>query len=191
MNLYDQIPGLREAVDREWFDRCAAFIGIEESVCGVTCRAITLHDLVAHSLAGSPFFNGGFIYDPAAVLAFFKLQCSPRSRIGIRVMLRRLVRYHDVDDAAEAVEDYVVDSFAEAPGSSAGESPSYYCSAVSAVDLLASEYGWSEKEISRLPIKLLFQYYKAITLRRNPDAIMFNPSDTVRGEWLRSQNQTN
>ena len=55
--------------------------------------------------------------------------------------------------------------------------------AVGLVDLLASEYGWSEEQILALPIARAIQYSRAIERRRALAAgqkpIQFNPSDNV------------
>ena len=57
------------------------------------------------------------------------------------------------------------------------------------VDAVASEYGWNEEDILNIPFKRLTQYIRAIQLRNNPKAILFNAkSDKIKGDFLDSQN---
>jgi hypothetical protein len=87
-------------------------------------------------------------------------------------------------DSVKQIDAFLKESFQDSPGGAGDmESPSYYSFAASLVDLFGHEYGWSEADILDAPIKRLFQYVKAIS-RRSGEAVLFNPSDRVRGEWM-------
>ena len=86
---------------------------------------------------------------------------------------------------------YLDDAFQDSPSGEGGESVSYYSFAASIVDVFGTEYGWRESDVLDMPLKRLWQYLNAIRKRHNPDSIMFNPSDRVRGDWLKTVNTTN
>ncbi len=187
-SLLDQIPGLREAVEQEQFSRDESLLQLPEAVCGVAFRPLTLSDVVRLRAVGSPFIVGGWKYDTEQTLRFFTMQCTPRNSWLMRLMRRQLLRRVELDEASEAAQDFVSESYAEAPSSDSGPAGiSYYSPVISAVDLLAKEYGWKIDEVMNLPLKILFQIYKAISHRNG--AVLFNPSDSVRGAWLAEQNK--
>jgi len=54
------------------------------------------------------------------------------------------------------------------------------------VDLIASQYHWSEDKIMRTPFKRLFQYARCICASHDDKAVFFNPkSDAVIAEFQR------
>jgi hypothetical protein len=192
----DQIPELDEAikkaVSKEQFDRNLSMLQLPETVCGVSLRPLTLSDMVRHSVVGSPFINGGWHYDVTQTLRFYTLQCTHRSAFRKWQMRRRLVSRVNLDIAADAALEFVEGAFTDAPvPSGVVDGPSYYSPGVAAVDLLAQEYGWTLSEIQSLPLKILFQFYNRISHRQSPRAILFNPSDRVRGDWMNSANKQN
>lgn len=185
MKLVDQIPGLREAIEAEQHIRDSAFLPLEEKILGFWVQPLTLRHVLTLGSIGSPFIRGG-IPSPADAGAFM---CIVGNWRGFKrwLMLRQLgrVNYRQI---VEAIDEYVAESFQDAPPSNGVEDVSYYSFAAGLVDLFAKEYGWTEKDILDTSVKRLFQYLKAIA-RRNGEKVFFNPSDRVRGEWLASVNK--
>jgi hypothetical protein len=183
MELLDQIPGLREAVDHERYVRELAYLELPESICGIDVAPLTLGHVLKLGVVGNPFVVGGNLglTDAAALL----VALTGHTRGWRRwIMLRRLGEYEFRQIAGEII-GFIEEAFQDAPASSGDlGGTSYFSSATSLVDLFAREYGWSERDILAIPVKRLFQYIKAITRHHNPDAVMFNPSDKVRGQWL-------
>jgi hypothetical protein len=61
------------------------------------------------------------------------------------------------------------------------------------IDILASEYGWSEDEIYRMPLRRAFAYIKRITVRKSNDMTpKWNKhADKVRHEYLKDLEELN
>jgi hypothetical protein len=182
--LFQIIPGYREAVERETLDREAAFLPVTESIAGVEVLPLTPLHYSMLECAGSPFVRGG-LPNPGDVLAF--LWCvSPRYCSGYwrRWLFARSLRRLSFVRAVQGIGEYLTAAFADAPGvKQTGFKPSYYSGTAALVDLLASQYGWTEETILRIPFKRLFQYARAIRARHDDKPIFFNPSDSVISEW--------
>ena len=195
--MLDQIPGYREAVDRENSVRALAFLGVNDQVLGIDVRCITVSDWIALDYVGCPYVCGGTPDIADAALMLWRL--SPRYRPGSRLgrwlhtrKVRNLVRRVGKLRVIAAARDYVLDSFQDSPGG-AGNAlsvPSVHW-AVYLVGVLARTFSWSPDNILQMPVSQAFQFMRHIELANNPKAVLFNPSDRVRGEWLRQQNQAN
>ena len=183
-----RIPGLREAIDKEQYARLVSFLELDETVCGVDLRPFRLHDLCNLRAIKSPFIVGGPITQLAAV-QFFVYQCTKRSRLRRWFMINRLGRI-PLETLANAITTFLDEAFMDSPPIVKDlNSPQYYSDVAAIGDAFASAYGWSRLEIMKLPMAVLFQQLKCIQHHNDPNAIMFNPSDKVRGDWLRQQNE--
>lgn len=184
MSITDQIPGLKEAIEEEQHVRDTSFLDIPERIACFDVNPITLSHILALGSVGSPFIRGG-IPSPVDAAAFL---CVVGDWRGFKrwVMLRQVKRT-DFLSLVMAIDDYMKESFQDSPATSGDGGVSYYSFAASIVDCFAKEYGWNERDILRIPVKRLFQYVKAIA-RRNGETMLFNPSDKVRGDWLRMVN---
>lgn len=187
-----EIPGYREAVEKETTAREASYLGVSELVCGVPLLPLTPRRFLILDIVGSPFVSGG--NPTAADIALFLWACSPDynpekpSKFRRWLFIRRC-RKLIVKDAVDGIRQYVTDALQDAPGSSGQSGPASTSWISSIVDSLAREYGWSEAHILDMPLKRVFQYFRVITRRNNPKANFFNPSDRVRGDWLRKINE--
>lgn len=185
VTLADQIPGLREAIETEQHIRDTSFLDLPESVCGFDVNPLTLRHVLMLGAVGSPFLRGGHPL-PVDVGAFLIIVGDWRG-FSKWSNLRKLGRV-SFRESVEQVDCFVKESFQDSPAESGIESVSYYSFAASIVDVFAKEYGWTEQAILNTPVKRLFQYLKAIS-RRNGEKTFFNPSDKVRGDWLREVNR--
>ena len=91
------------------------------------------------------------------------------------------------------IEEYVQETVQDRPATSSGEEgASYFSEAAGLIDTFAAEYGWSDEVVLGMPLKRLFQQLKIIGARRRAAngraAMMFNPSDAVRGRLLEALN---
>lgn len=187
INILQAIPGLREAIDRERFIREQAFLDLPELVCGIEVQPLTLRRMLLLSAVGSPFIAGGTVSAYDVGVFFLALTGQPRGLKRWR-LLRRVGLLNAEKTVAE-IGAFFDESFQDSPAGGREDSANYYSFAAGMVDCFAGEYGWTEREILDVPVKRLFQCLKAMTKRNNPKAILFNPSDKVRGRWLLEQNQ--
>jgi hypothetical protein len=180
--LTDQIPGLAAAIEQERHVRETAFLDLPEVLCGFDVPPLTLAHVIALSVVGNPFIVGGPVA-PTDVAAVLISLVQPKG-LARWCMLRKLRRIN-YSESVKAVSEFIAEAFQDAPGGNGVENQIiYYSNAAGIVDLFAREYGWNAHLTLRLPLKQLFQYFKAIQRHDNPKSILFNPSDRVRSEWL-------
>ena len=185
MLKWSDIPGYREAVKRENDIRDASFLDLTTSICGVEIRQMTPRDLLILDGIGNPLMYGGL--PSPAELADFLWKLSPLYKENAR--LRRYlfgvtIRKMNFIAAVQACRRYVDDTFQDSPASSGASAP-YVSWCAHLVVNISTETGWSEAAILNTPLKRLFQYLKAIRRRDNPQAPMHNPSDKIRGDYIR------
>lgn len=190
MKLFDIIEGYREAVAAEQSARDGVFLGLPAWICGVPVREMTLSDFAILDAINSPFASGGEP-SPDEVVRFLWFMSTgydagnAKARDQFIAETARLI----YAEAVEAITEYLRETFQDAPGGGNSEQAQNASWLAYTVDTLASEYGWREADILALPLKRAFQYLKVIRQRRDPEAIMFNPSDRVKADWLTKQNQ--
>jgi hypothetical protein len=206
--LLQAIPGLREAVEKETAAREEAFLDAPEFICGVEVMPLTMEHMARLSAAQSPFICGGVpLADDCALFLWCisrdyeraiwlrdKLEAvsSKLASLALWVARRRFVarlRHVDSQIAIYAINAYCDSALMDAPrGADGASGPSYWSCLAALVFSLAQATGWGESEIVRMPCKRLFQYMKLARKYRDPDAILFNPSDRVVSKWLEEVN---
>mgnify|MGYP006919680930 CR=1 FL=1 len=186
---WNSIPGFRDAVERESGRRDAAFLDINETVGGMSILPLTPERFLILDGISSPFVCGGTPApeDVALLLWVCSEEFSPTDR-KVRGRFIKSCRKVKFTQACKDAEKYIQDAFADAPGGGSG-GQSYLSWCASMVDIVASEYHWSERDIIKTPLKRLFQYIRAITMRNNPKAIFFNESERIRSAWLAEKNK--
>ncbi len=195
MDLLDQIPGYREALDRESQSRRGAFLGLPEIICGLSVLPLTLSHLLLLQFAGSPFILTGRTPTPGEIAQFLWIVSPQYDRVRelpadtwefrrTRWRFLRSIRKLDYVSVCKSISVYVDESFQDSPGGSGENRIEHYSGVASIVAAIAAELHWSEAEILRIPLKRIFQYQRCIIKRHDSKAIFFNPSDRIRGEWL-------
>lgn len=184
MHAAAQIQGLPEAdrivigeaIRRETEVRDAAFLAAPFRICGVEIAPLTGRAFIALEGLESPFLCGG--RPTPADVAIFLWVLSPKfvpHNSFSRRRFFRACRKIEFEQAVTEISKLVEDAFQDAPGSGGAQSPARYTSWLAdLVDILASEYGWSEDSILDLPLARAFQYLRRIRVRCDPKAIMFN-----------------
>lgn len=190
---FNTLPEYAEAVRLEASVRRNAFCPALECVCGVWLKPMTPEHVAILEAVGNAFVVGS-APTPADVGVFLwalSPSYSPTARFR-RWRFYRSVRKLDFIAAVEQIERLVEDSFMDAPPSAGSKSSTSYCAwPAYLVDLMASEYGWTDTQTLGTPLKRLWQYVYNIRRRRNPDSVGFNPSDRIKGKWLRELNEQN
>ena len=189
VDWYKEIPGYKEAVERENDVRDNAFLGLNESVAGVEVKPLTPNMFLLLDGISSPFVCGGTPLPEDVAVALWIV--SPRYRASDRKARNLFIRLSgklDYITTRQAFYSYVSDSFIDSPGVSKSTRSATASWVASLVDILASEYSWTEERILSISLKRIFQYLKLIQLRHDPKATMFNKSDELRSKWLAEQN---
>lgn len=180
-----EIPGLAEAVAQENFLRDAAFLPVCETIAGIRVLPLSFFHLNCLRVIRSPFLAGGprNAHHIGAFLWIVSPGYSPAKKFR-RWRYLRALRHHAATSLVTGIRDYIAEAFSDVPGGGTGSGISYYSTAAATVDLLASQYGWSEQTILHLPVKRGWQYTKAILRRLNPSAPQSNPSQAHVTRWL-------
>lgn len=188
--MSEPIPNHAEAVKRETDVRDAAFLEITTLICGVEIRQMEPRDFLILSGIDSPFLNGGMPVSADVVKFLWFL--SPDYKHGDAEASKRFASAVRKQNGLELLRDiyrYISDTFQDAPGGKSDSGPNYAGWCAYLIDAIASEYGWPWQTIMRTPFKILYQQVKCIRRRRDPDAIMFNPSDRATGDRLALKQQ--
>lgn len=193
----DQIPGYLEAVEKETDARDLAFLDLTTTVCGVELVPMTMLRYARLSGVGSPFLSGGAPDMQDVMLFLWGMSADYSSDVSKRGAFMAKVfstgKAPELEAATVEIMRFIETAFQDAPGSSStsqGRSPSYTSWIASYVDMIASAYHWTEETILSLPLSRLWQYVRRIEMRLG-QRTFWNPSDKVRGEWLRTVNEGN
>lgn len=176
------------AVERESQLREAVFLGLPETVGGYELRPLTTLDYTTMHLVRSPFIVGGTISkaDIWQFLWFQSVKFSPTSIIRRRLFMWKIILNNRQLELLTGVRGFISETLFDLPGNGKS-SKAFYSFIASVVDLLASEYGWTRDSIIKIPLKEIAQYLKAIRLRKDSKAILFNPSDPLYLKAMRQR----
>lgn len=195
--VWTEVPEYVAALARETCQRDAAFFLERETLCGFEVLPFTPRHFITLASVGCPFVNGGFPTQ-ADLARFLWVVCpdfrpiTPEATMRDRRIRQRWIRRArplNLLAGCAAIELYLNDALADSPGNSAPEgSPSDYSLAAGLVDLIATSYGWTEERVLNTPFKKLWQYFRAIRRRADPNAVFINATDGVkRRHWLKLQ----
>lgn len=178
-----------QAVAAEQEGRLAAFALDHDVVCGVRVRPLSLRHCAILELIGSPLMCGGLPTQTDLLQALYVLSPDydphdPRGRarwVGAnagKVPLRKVGE----------IRAWFDDSLADLPGGKRADRKPATSWAASMVDVLAHEYGWSEREILDMPVRRVWQYVRRIMLRNDSHAVFIDKSDRIKSDWLAALN---
>lgn len=196
--LHQLIPGLREAEERDGSQWDAAWLGLNESICGIEVKPYTpRHDLIlGWNGMRSPFLGGDWpergtgIAEAALQFMWVVSPIFPNCTQLERMKFNRKVgKFLDSKNLFAEIALYVEGAFADAPTASKAGRRDFYSWFAGACDLFASEYGWTPQQLIDMPMKQIFQLAKSMRERKNPDCHLFSQSDRIIGEWLKHQNE--
>lgn len=210
-DLFQVIPGYREAVLKEDADRERAFCeDAPELICGVCVRAFTFTHLLRLRAIHSPFILGGnpaekdvltflwcvsFEYQAAIAVRDFVGALFPKAGRWLFSRLQRrygrnLPRKLTLEQWVEGIQEYTISAFQDGPRNRGGVmfNASFYSGPTALIHAICPVINCSPKDLMAMPVKQIFQHQRAIKLANNPKAILWNPSDKVRGDWLDSLN---
>ena len=163
--------GYKESVIREF-----AFLNITHEICGIEVNALTPLHFTLLDFVDSPFINPRDELQPGDIFQFLYV-VSTEYRKNDKKHYEEFVEKYATINTVEAMHEiceYINDAFLDAPAEVAGgkntNSRPYPAWMVPFIDLLASEYGWDDETIIRLPFTRLFQYAKAIDMRKSSEA---------------------
>jgi hypothetical protein len=183
---YTEIPGYTEAVNAEQSNRDVAFLATTPPICGVSIVHMSLRHWIQLIGCRNRFIRGERP-EPGDV-AMFLWFLSPSYSCDVTARARFVaehVRPLDFMDVTREIYAYLNRVFQDIPhGDGAAQGKSYTAPVASMVDLLASEYGWTDDQILSLPLARLFQYLRRIEKRRDPKSIQFNRSERLISQWL-------
>lgn len=196
------IPGYLEAVIQERLVRDVALLGLPESIGAFEVRSMTFEDYIALRICNSPFIPPWHGCTRTETASFLWL-LAPTPRRDQKSRARFMKRFRNLTATPEqfaltvkAAFEYVRETFQDRPALEETMIPeaSYYSDIVTVIANLAREYGWDYRACLKLPLKVGFQCLKEIRDVRcamgGQRAILGNPSDVVRNQWLQDRNKS-
>lgn len=196
-----EIPGLREAIQRESRVRDLAFLDGLEIVCGVEvyplslrrllwleqarngfivpCRFESDDEYLAHALQVVYFCTPGFRIPTSPKVSFWSVF---RDNYRQQGFFRKALRSGSPEVIVKEIEDWLAEAFMDSPavgGSNEVASPSYASYPAHIVDKFASAgLTFTYDEIMDMPLKRLWQHWR-IAVRRVDEVTLTNPSDDL------------
>ena len=194
MSLLDfsQVPGYAEAANREQVNRDMAFMPAPLPVCGVAVRHMNARHHIMLCGCRNRFITGGSIRPEDVAMWLWFLSPGYTTEAGFReAFIAEKVRPLDFAEVSRAIIEYREQVYQDWPASDGLARKLYVAPVATMVDLLAHEYGWSDESILEMPLARIFQYVRRINMRRDPGAVMFNPSDRLMSEYLMARMAAN
>lgn len=209
-----EIPGYKEAVDRERILRAEAFLGLPTRLGVFDVRPMNLEDMSAllilqNTVLCKPcpdaedvaifirrlsptYTNGSFLYRLWFDLRFRRLYVVPSAPIF--KTKRAVARY--VKNAKATLErsqklvgqvrEFIDETFLDAPtGQAGGTDKDYFSDAAFICAKFGREFGWSEADTMSKPLRRVFQYLKEIKWTNSEGK---NPSLTNKSESVLAEN---
>lgn len=186
-NWQEMLGELRVAVKRENDVRDASFLDLTTNICGVEIRQMTPRDLIILDGIGNPLVSGRI--PTVEQLAQFLWLLSPKFKLNSKWAQWRFgasIRNLNYIEAVQACHKYLNETFQDSPASSGRHTMPYasWCAHL-IVDLGSPA---DAQKILNTPLRQLFQFRNVIRRRNDPDCPMHNPSDKVKGDYIRLMN---
>lgn len=214
--LIDEIPGYREAVERERELRESSFNGIPNAIGGVDVLPWTLAHMVRLTAAQSPFVTSAGRFPTCADVGVFLWCVSPDYDAALRArrslapwahwlsvvlfywmkskFYKRLWRTLEKSGGdwltwTNEIVAYLDEAYLDGPSSSGGVAAvPYYSLPAAMVARFAESFGWNREQIMNEPLSNLHQYLKAVKHFGSPQSILFNKSDSLKSRFLDTLN---
>jgi len=211
VDLNKLCPDYAAAVERQDLVRDAAFLGVPETLCGITVAPMTFRHLLWLQMIRSPFIGASSLQEDTAhldVAAFFKT-LAPGDRPSFMNTFTRITRIDanlkqfmaavgklKLPAAVVGIRDFVQETFMDAPGGGESNEASYYSIGAALTHRLCAAYAGLNPNpmvypgALDVPLKAGFQLIKCLKRDENPKAILFNGlSDKAKARWINQQNQ--
>lgn len=184
------VKALAEAAHKAETLRESAYVISSFLVAGVEIRELTLSDVALLSAINSPYINGGSVTQDDMVLFMWVLspqyarfraksgQAGWRERLSQQWFAAKLC-WVESEEIGRDIDEYLEVIYLDSPAGDGGESKgstqfSTVSYQASYVNILATEYSWSEEHILSMPLRRVFQYTNLICNKHDPDGISFN-----------------
>ncbi len=177
-----EIPGYTDAVAEERRDRAFAFLGQQDTICGVPVHQMTPIHWEWFRATDNPFVCGGHVNSAHALHALWMLSVDFKADAAATQEFTERHLTIDVESLYRDLDAYMVRMFLDAPYGKEGLP--YYSAAAGMVHGMAeAPYNWDTERTLRTPLPIIFQLLKAKD--RAAGIIVINrKSDKVRGDWL-------
>jgi hypothetical protein len=99
-------------------------------------------------------------------------------------VLTKTIKKEKVVDLVMEIKSYLDEAFMDAPGGK--PTRAYYSRIAPLVHFLCSEENFTLDQALDTPLKVTFQLMKICRQQNNSKCILFNPSDNITSQWLKS-----
>ena len=190
MSLFDEIPGLAAAVDRESAVRELSLLDTI-ILCGIPCRQLSIRTHTLLTGMKSPVLVRVTAPKWEDLAVYLWMHCleyeagnEKRRQRWVRRNVSPLVKAGRYAQALGEIDLHIENTFMDSPGAGRYDGKQYFLGSAALVDSVAAEYGWTDDYIMALPIGRLFQYQRAMRRRYDPKAPLSNPSDRLLSQYM-------
>lgn len=185
-----EIPGLKEALDKERAVRDYALLSLPHDICGIAINPMRLRDFILLSAIRNPFVSGGYRrkvdaaqliwllspdYEPMTGRLFHRL----RVRLKRRKVMRAVARIAGLE-LIRAIDKFIDEMFMDAPGANQNNEPSYV--SFGAVIIHAMHGRFSRDQLLDMAMPELWQHMRCMSDPRTP---RFNKlSDRIKADFI-------
>lgn len=190
VSIFDLVPHYKEAVEEETHRREADFLSDVTSVCGIKVYKLNMRLLSVLTLTKNPLVTGGSVKltDAFSFLWIISVEFSldeNKRKLFFEMLSNTLLEDENtLDRAVDDINKYLSYSFEDCLSANSKREVPYVSGNAALVDLFASEYGWTEQQVFNAPLRRIWQYIRAMRLRHDPKALMSNPSDKVKMNFM-------
>lgn len=189
----EYLPRIEDAKRRASEESSVVFVDLyEERILDLPAVVLTLERYLLLHQAG--VFDGSCPDDVTAVHLFLWI-VSPQF-VAEPKASKKFYRKHrklDVLSYSTGIEQYIERMFRGSAASSKDDSAGSGGNSdwvASIIDVIASEYGWKEEAILRIPIPRLMQYTNRIRVRHGAKAVNFSSeADRLQQEFMERANE--
>jgi len=185
---WSQVPEFLLALQEQNSIRDSAFFLETEELCGLRVLPMSIRHFLIADAAESPFIRGESIpsLEDCALFLWIVSQdfCFDPAKRD-QWVVRHCGNLTLLPTVTEII-GYIDEAMLDSPGGGGPRhKPTPYSWVATLVDIIASEYGWSERDILNLPMKRAFTYQRRIQHRRSPDAPLINSMTdaAIREHW--------
>lgn len=180
------IPGYDDALKEERKIREEVFLDLPENICGFKIKQITPFLYARLCVMETPFLSGDDV-TPKEVIRFlwalsvdFSEEQEKRDAFIESVVKSLEGRW---DEAYEAVEKFLDDTFMDGPVAGGTDSVPYVSGIAWMIFRMGCDpFRWDKERTLHTPMREIYQYMRCADIDRG--RIMYNRSDTIKARFL-------
>lgn len=184
---------IAEARNADFKRRAEAWVQVPHQIAGTVLPPMTLRKLIFLEQIDCPLLTGEDAnHEDVVTFLWVCSESFTADEASARAFRKKIGKFPE--SLEQEISDYLNDNLNGMGQGGNSESTDHFASTV--IDLIASQYGWTNDHILDLPLNQMFQLLSSITQRltvmNGGKAVTFSPAvDELKAEYLRRINGKN